>query len=140
MGIEIMPSTMSTAKREAALSGQLTAVFDGGGSVLSTGSKSLYLQSPYSGTITSARLFADQSGSIVIDVWKDTYANFPPTVADTITASAKPTLSAAQKSEDTTLTGWATTVTKGDIFEFNIDSVSTITKVVLVMEISKTGA
>ena len=32
------------------------------------------------------------SGSIVIDVWKDTYANFPPIVADTITASAKPTL------------------------------------------------
>jgi hypothetical protein len=126
--------TLSTPKR-----GQATITFDGGGSVLTTGAKKVYIEAPYTGTITANRLFADQSGSIVIDIWKDTYANFPPTVADTITASAKPTLSSAQKSEDTTLTGWTTSVTKGDILEFNIDSVTTITKCVLTLHITKTA-
>ena len=70
------------------------------------------------GTRLSTSMPRVTSGSIVIDVWKDTYANFPPTVADTITASAKPTLSSATKSDDTTLTGWTTAVTAGDVFGF----------------------
>jgi hypothetical protein len=119
--------------------GQVAIIFDGGGAVLTTGIKKVYLEIPYSGTITAVRLFADQVGSVVIDIWKDTYANFPPTVADTITASAKPTLTSAIKSEDTTLTGWTKSITKGDILEFNIDSVSTITKLTLTLNIDKTG-
>lgn len=103
---------------------------DGGGSALTTGLKG-YSTSPVAGTIERARLFADQSGSIVFDVWKDTWANFPPTGADTITASAKPTLSSAQNNEDTTLTGWTTSVSKGDVFGFNIDSITTITRATL---------
>lgn len=103
---------------------------DGGGVAVTTGIKG-YVQVPYGGTITAARLFADQTGSVVIDVWKDTYANFPPTVADTITASAKPTLSSAQKAEDTTLTGWTTTFAANSIFGFKVDSASTLTRVTL---------
>jgi hypothetical protein len=142
MGIEMLTpgiTSISNAAASASIRGEINVTFDGGGSVLTTGAKDVYLQVPYAGTITSARLLADQSGSIVIDVWKDTYANFPPTVADTITASAKPTLSAALKSEDTTLTGWTTSVSSGDILEFNIDSVSTIEKCILTLEITKTG-
>jgi hypothetical protein len=89
----------------------------------------------FGGQITRARLLSIDasvtSGSIVIDVWKDTYANYPPTVADTITASAKPTLSSATKSDDTTLTGWSKTVTAGDVFGFKVDSVTSLTKVIL---------
>jgi hypothetical protein len=107
---------------------------DGGGSALTTGLKG-FRSFPIAGTITKVRLFADQSGSIVIDIWKDTYANFPPTVADTITASAKPTLSSAQKYEDSTLTGWTTSVSAGDVFGFNIDSITTITRITLELTI-----
>lgn len=106
----------------------LTAVIDGGGSAITTGAKKAYIQVPYSGTITEWTLLADQTGSIVIDVWKDTYANYPPTVADTITASAKPTITTAIKNTSSTLTGWTTSVTAGDIIEFNVDSVTSITK------------
>jgi len=109
---------------------QIGIVVDGAGSVLTTGLKG-YKTFPVAGTITGVRLLADQVGSIVIDIWKDSYANYPPTVADTITAGAKPTISAANKSEDTTLTGWTTSVSAGDIFGFNIDSVTTITEVIL---------
>src|SRR6266478_2257713 len=85
-------------------------VIDGGGLAITTGIKG-DLQIPFACTITSWTLLADQSGSIVIDLWKDTYANYPPTIADTITASAKPTLSSATKNTSSTLTGWTTSVT-----------------------------
>jgi hypothetical protein len=98
---------------------------DGGGSTITTGNKK-YIRVPFACTIVDATLIADQSGSIVIDVWKDTYANYPPTVADTITASAKPTLSAATKSQDTTLTGWTVTVAADDVLGFNVDSATTV--------------
>ena len=70
---------------------------------------------------------ADQSGSLVVDIWNDSYANFPPTDADSITASAPPTLSTAQKSQDNTLTGWTTSMTKDNYLIANIDSASTVT-------------
>jgi hypothetical protein len=38
--------------------------------------------------INSVTLLADQSGSIVVNLCKDSYANFPPVVGDKITASA----------------------------------------------------
>ena len=106
-------------------------VFDGGGVVLTTGAKTVYMTVPLSCNIVSWRILANVSGSIVFDIWKDTFANYPPTVADTITASAKPTLSAAASAESSTLTGWTTGLATGDILEVNIDSVSTVTKVYL---------
>lgn len=113
----------------------VTAIFDGGGSVISAGSK-CYVRFPWAGTITKVTTLADVSGSAVVDVWKDTYANYPPTVADTITASAKPTLSTATKAEDSTLTGWTTSITAGDVFGFNVDSCSTITRLVVEIEVT----
>ena len=83
-------------------------------------------------------MMLDQSGSAVIDVWKDAYANYPPTVADTITASAKPTVSSATKSQDSTLTGWTTSIAAGDILKFNLDSVTTATKIVLTLKVTRT--
>src|SRR3990167_10364308 len=50
----------------------ITYVIDGGGSVISTGIKG-DLEIPFGCTITRATLVADQTGSIVIDIWKDTY-------------------------------------------------------------------
>lgn len=110
---------------------------EGHGTTISTGVKG-YVPVPYDCTITKATLVADQTGSIVIDIWKDTYANFPPLDADSITASAPPTLSTAQKSEDSTLTGWTTTITAGDVLAFNVDSITSITEVTLMLWITKT--
>lgn len=112
-------------------------IIDGGGSTITTGVKG-DLEIPFACTITAARMLADQSGSIVIDIWKDTYANYPPTVADTITASAKPTISTATKSEDSTLTGWTTSVSAGNILRFNVDSVTTIQRVTVSLTCVKT--
>lgn len=105
-------------------------IIDGGGSAITTGIKG-DVEIPFDCTIESVRLLADQSGSIVVDFWKDTYANFPATDADSITASAVPTISTATKSEDTTLTGWTTALSKGDVLRFNVDSAATVTRVTL---------
>lgn len=113
----------------------ITVTMSGGGSAITTGIK-CDASIPYTCTITGVRMAADQSGSIVVDIWKDTYANYPPTVADTITAAAKPTISAATKSEDTTLTGWTTAVTAGDMLRFNVDSAATVTRLVLTLTVT----
>jgi len=114
----------------------LVVLFDGGGSAITTGVKS-FIQMPFACTITKAVLLADQSGSIVIDIWNDTYANHPPTDADSITASAPPTLSTAVKSSDSTLTGWTTAIAVDDILAFNVDSATTVTLVTLILSLER---
>ena len=108
---------------------------DGEAAVPSTGQKG-YRSIPVTGTIVSARLLADQVGDAVMDVWLDTFGNYPPIVADTITAAAKPTISSDDNSEDTTLTGWTTAVVAGDVLGFNLDSITTIQRITLELEIA----
>jgi hypothetical protein len=116
----------------------ITCVFDGQGSALVVGSK-VYLEVPFGMTITGWTILAEVSGSVVIDIWKDTYANFPPVVGDSIAGSEKPTLSSAQKNQDLTLTTWTTTtVNAGDTLIFNVDSATTVTKVTVVLRGVKT--
>lgn len=103
---------------------------DGGGSAITTGFKGNWT-APFACTIVSATLTSDVSGSIVIDVWKNNAVI--PTVTNTITASALPTLSSATYAQDTTLTGWTKTVAKNDVFGYNVNSASTLTKATLVL-------
>lgn len=114
--------------------GALGILIDGGGAVITTGVKG-FLEVPFACTITGVTLLSSDpavlAGSIVVDIWKDTYANYPPTVADTITASARPTLSSAVKSKDTTLTGWTKAIAAGDVLGFNVVSVATLQRVML---------
>lgn len=111
-------------------------VVDGGGTAITTGQKAHY-EVPFDCTVVGWGIYADQSGSIVIDIWKDTYANFPPAIGDTITGSEKPTLSSSQKNQDLTLTTWTTTLSKGDILAFNVDSASTVQRVNVVLKVTK---
>lgn len=116
----------------------LPFIIDGGGTTITTGLKGDLGPIDFACTINQVTLLADQSGSIVIDIWKDTYANYPPVVGDSITASAKPTISTATKSQDATLTGWTTSIAAGDILRFNVDSVSSIQRVTLMLKVTLT--
>lgn len=96
-------------------------------------------------TVTRASLLATKftsgsTGSIVVDLWKDTYANFPPTDADSITAAAPPTITTAAKAEDATLTGWTTSCAARDIIRVNVDSCTTISLVTLSLHFTYTVA
>lgn len=112
-------------------------IIDGGGATITTGIKG-DIEFGYNCTITVSTLLADQSGSIVIDLWKDSYANFPPTNADTITSSTKPTISSATKAQDSALTGWTTSVSAGQIIRVNVDSITSIQRVTLSLKIVRT--
>lgn len=116
---------------------EIALPIDGNGSVLTVGTK-IDVPIAFSFVINSWTLVADQVGSLVIDIWKDTYGNYPPTIADTITAAAKPTLTAANKNSDTLLTGWIKSVTAGDTLRFNIDSASIVQRATLVLSCTKT--
>ncbi len=116
--------------------GQRAIIFiiDGGGAAITTGEKG-HLEIPFKCEIQQVELLGDQSGSIVIDIWKDTYGAFPPIDADSITDSAPPTITTAQKSQDSTLTGWTKTINAGDILAFNVDSVTDIERVTLILKV-----
>jgi hypothetical protein len=117
--------------------GTVTFIIDGGGATITTGVKG-YLTIPFACTINEWTLLADQSGSIVVDIWKDTYANYPPLVADSITASAKPTITTATKGQSSTLTGWTTTIAAGEVLAFNVDvGVTSVQRVTLSLKVTR---
>lgn len=113
----------------------IVIIADGAGSEIQTGLVADVIM-PFNAVILEVTLLADQTGSIVFDIYKDAYANHPASTS--ITASAKPTISSSNKSQDSTLTGWTTVVSSGDILRFNVDSVSTITKCSLNLKVKRT--
>ena len=115
----------------------ITYVIDNAGTAITTGVKG-FLEIPFACTINRATALADQSGSIVVDIWKDTYANFPPVDGDSITAAAPVTITTATNSQDATLTDWTTAVAAGDILGFNVDSCTTITRCTISLRVVKT--
>ena len=102
---------------------KLVIVIDGGGVAITAGSKLLIPNLP-AGTLLDWTLTSDATGSIVIDLKKATYSNFPTTTS--ITGSAKPTLSSARKGSSSTLTSWTTSISAGDVLEVVVDSASTV--------------
>jgi hypothetical protein len=114
----------------------LEFVVDGAGSVPATGQKG-WLEVPFDCQIVQATLLADQAGSAVVEVWRSTYAGFPPTAAGKITASSPPTLSSSQKAQDATLSGWTTQLSAGDVLAFNLASASTVTRLTLSLKVKR---
>lgn len=120
--VMVVRTTAVTAKGGAAF------IIDGGGAVITTGEKPGFVRVPWTGTITGWDLFGSGgSGSIVVDTWKDSYANFPPVVGDSIWGT-KPTITTATKNQ---ATGLSIAVTEGDILRHNVDSVTTFTEATL---------
>lgn len=113
----------------------INMLIDGGGSVLTTGIKG-DITVPFDCTLVSVSALADQTGSIVVDVWKDTLDNFPPTDADSITGTPI-TIDNAISAEDTDVSGWVTDFLIGDILRFNVDSCTTITRVSIELRVAR---
>lgn len=90
---------------------------------------------PFSCSLTRVTLLADVVGSCVLDIWKAPFASFPPTVANTIIVGAKPTISATNKFQTAALAGWTTTINANDCLRFNVDSVTTVTRLTVALEV-----
>lgn len=113
----------------------VTFVFSGAGSPILPGYAG-DLQVPFAGTITEATLVADQAGSINIAISKASYAGFPGSLTS-IVAAAPPTLVSQQKSTNSTLTGWTTSIAAGDILRFTVSSATAVTSVTLTLRVKR---
>lgn len=113
--------------------------FDGSGSAVAlTGSTTVTATVPVGGTLTGYRITTRGGpGSCTIEVRKCSYSGFPGSLAD-ITGGADCVLSSAHKAEDTTLSGWTTSLTAGDVLEFTLVAASTITSVTLLLTYTPT--
>jgi len=88
-------------------------------------------------TIVGCDMYGDTTGTAVIDIWKRTSASFPPTVAQTITASAKPTITnAAFASPASNLSGWTTSISVADVLRFNVDSNAGFTRLLVHLKVT----
>jgi len=110
---------------EPSVAASIHYIFDGGGLQLTTGLKGSVIV-PFACTIDSWTLVADPSGSIVVDIWKTTLADYPPDVGDAITGGAKPTISGGQTATSSSLGTWDTAVAEGDVLSFYVDSVDSV--------------
>lgn len=117
----------------------LEFVIDGGGSVLLAG-QFITLMLDFAGTIQQATMLADQSGSVVVDLYATSYASYaPPThpaSGDKITGSNPPTIATAEKAQDAVLSGWTTAFAAGTILQAIVTGTpSSITKVTLALKV-----
>jgi hypothetical protein len=119
--------------------GTLNGTFGDGVNVVISGTKTM-LQIKRNCTITGWRVAEVDgvSGTIEFDIWRDTNANFPPTVADTITGSGtKPNLSSQSTNESTDVTGWVAACNAGDWLVFNAQgSIANVKRVLLKLDIT----
>jgi hypothetical protein len=125
----------ATTAKTALKTRAITFVIDGGGSVIAAGTYApAYI--PYACTITAVTMLANVAGAIVVDLQKNAYASYP--TATSITASAKPTISATNDhSQDNTLTGWTTSVSAGDFIVPVLASPSTtITRISVTLTVT----
>jgi len=119
--------------------GQLGITIDGAGANITTGVKG-YVRVPYNCTITSVQMVANDIGGVTVEIWKDSYAAFPPTSADAIYGSAAPNITEDRKSTPS-LSGWATALSEGQYLAFNVPTASTgsLTRVTLTLAVTRTS-
>lgn len=126
----------SISLAQAAEQSALTWVMDEGG-VPALNLKA-WLIVPFACTIKRWYILADTTGSIQMDVWKDSYSNYPPALADTITAAAKPALVSGTKATDSTLTGWTTSLAANDVIGVTVESADTLSVVTFAIVVERT--
>lgn len=110
-------------------------VIDGGGSTITTGVKGT-ITVDFNCEVLEWAVTADQSGDIVVDVNRATFAGYPTTAS--IAGTELPTIVASTKGEDRTITTWSTIAT-GDVLEFEVDSITTLQRVTVSIVCRKTG-
>jgi hypothetical protein len=101
-------------------------LIDGGGAAI-VAPVTRFIYAPFAGTITGWVVMADRSGSISIDVWKEPYGGFPPTVANSITGGNPMTLSSQTVNASIPApASWTTQINAGDVIGFNVSSAATV--------------
>lgn len=132
----INPGVVTPAKSNAAANTYTAGItVDGGGSAVTTGSKG-FTQVNYNCTIANWTILADVSGTASMDVKRSTYAGFPTTTSIIGTGNA-PILSGDRK-QTAAPSGWTSViVSAGDVLEFVVSAVATVTRLNLILQLTK---
>ena len=125
--------------------GSFVFVVDGGGATITEGIKG-FIEAPFTGVISSAKVFADVSGSISISIYKSTFENYPfsdpADIAEEITNSAggeELVISSAYKTNPIyPKAGWMLEFNRGDVFIFKVNTCTDITKATISISVNRT--
>ena len=85
------------------------------------------------GVIENVRVLSDQTGDIVFDISKTTFANYP--TFNSITDAQRIQLINKDKYFDDVLNNWTTTITAGDILRFDVISVNNIRRLLISLKL-----
>ena len=86
-----------------------------------------------SGVIENVRVLSDQTGDIVFDISKTTFADYP--AFNSITAAQRIQLTNTDKYFDDVLNNWTTNIVAGDILRFDVISVNQIRRVLISLKL-----
>jgi hypothetical protein len=133
-------NAMITDARANLPSGTIAYVIDNGGAAITTGSKG-YLQVPFACKVIGWSVVADQSGSIVVDIKSASISSWPATSITTasICAADKPTLSTKKAARNKRASTWTVAVAEGDVWEYVVDSATTVTRVTVSVHVARTN-
>lgn len=124
-------SHLSGGADPIALVNSAVFVIDGAGAVITTGIKG-DLVIDFACNIIKWTVLADQSGSIAVALWKDTYAAYPPVVGDLI---ATPAIAGALKAQSGAI---SLAVAAGDVIRFNVNSATSIQRATIALTLQRT--
>ena len=107
-------------------------VIDSGSLPMQTGDKGK-LTIDVTGVIENIRVLSDQTGDIVFDISKCSFADYPNFTS--ITSGARVQLTNSDKYFDDVLNNWTTTINAGDILNFNVVSVNNIRRLLISLKL-----
>lgn len=113
----------------------LTVDIDGDGAVINTGILSQSHVIGYDATINGYTFVSSLAitGDISVDILKSNYSSFPTFTS--ITSGNYANISGAIKNTSSSLTGWTTSISAGDIFKAEVKSCNTIQLAKLVLDL-----
>lgn len=116
---------------------------DGGAAIPTTGLQG-FIQVPFGGTIIGWSIVAKQTGSVSVEIWKAASSAPPaapviPNSGNKISAAAPCALSSAQSAAvgASGVSTWGTAVAAWDVFAFQMNSIATITRFTLGIQIQR---
>ncbi len=133
------PQITPGAATQTGEAADLEIVLDGGGQPLAAGVK-CDLPIDFACAVTGWTILGDQAGSIQIDLWKSSYATFPPVLGGTMPGANanKPQATGAVKAQGG-VAGWTqSAIAAGEIVRVNVDSVAAFTRVTLGLTVRRT--
>lgn len=122
------------------IDGEIPILFDGGGSAIAAG-QTIFIKVPFDCSLDAWEILADQAGTIDIDIQGSTFANYPTAVSILPAApdGTEPIIGGggAAKKTDVCSSWQVTTLAKGDILVFVINSCAMITRALISLKVTR---